>query len=80
MNVSINFKGYDLDCVGTYCPGEPCQMYDRNGEPGTPGEPAEFEIHEININGIEFFDLFDNLNLINEIENVILEKISNDYE
>lgn len=78
MNVSINFKGYELECVGDFFPGEPCRMYEQNGDPGHPGAPAEFEVHEIKIEGVELFELFDNLNLIDEIEDLILEKIAND--
>lgn len=75
MKTYINFHGVELYCSGSFNPGEPCEFYDCNGEPGTPGEPPWFDIETIEIAGVDVYTLFDKLNQFNEIENLIILKI-----
>jgi hypothetical protein len=75
MKTYVNYHGVELYCSGSFDPGEPCEFYDRNGEPGTPGEPPSFDIETIEIGSVDVYTLFDNLNKLHEIENLIILKI-----
>lgn len=78
MNTTVNFHGVELQIVGTYDPGEPCELYDQHGEPGTPGAPSSFDIETITIDGSDVTEMFDHYNMTSDIEIEILNKLEND--
>lgn len=80
MEISIEFKGLEFVIAGDYTPGEPAEMYDRNGEPGHPGSNCEFDIETIYWNGNEVKELIENLIDLSDLDELIFEKINEDNE
>ena len=74
MITIINYKGIDFDVNYEFFPEEEVVMYYKDGS-GHPGCPASIEIESITMRGVEFYGFLDSLNLINEINEKILEKI-----
>ena len=75
-NISLTFRGIDLDIEFNYSPEEPMVMYYADGS-GYPGCSAEAEIIKITYDGKDLTDMFDNLGLLEEIEIAILENFNN---
>ena len=74
MVTTINYKGIDFDVHYEFFPEEEVVMYYKDGS-GHPGCPASIEIESITMRGVEFYGFLDSLNLINEINEITLEKI-----
>tara|TARA_Y100000310_G_C20366062_1_gene661241 strand:- start:152 stop:385 length:234 start_codon:yes stop_codon:yes gene_type:complete len=72
-DLTINYKGVNIDCEFDYSPGEPMVMYYSDGS-GYPGSPPDIELESIKIGDVEVIDMFDNLDKIEEISELIIEK------
>lgn len=78
-NVTIDFKGIELEVVGKYYEEEPMVMYYQDGS-GHPGFPSQFEVLEIIYldpdleTYTDVYPIYDSLELIEEISQLALEK------
>lgn len=56
LNFTFSVRVFNEDLEGsiegTYTPGSPAVMYQRNGDPGWPADPSEFEVSEVKITDI----------------------------
>ena len=49
FSVRVFNEDLEGEIEGTYTPGSPAVMYQRNGDPGWPADPSEFEVSEVRI-------------------------------
>ena len=49
FSVRIFNEDLEGEIEGTYTPGSPAVMYQRNGDPGWPADPSEFEVSEVRV-------------------------------